>query len=499
MRAKLCLVILFLMFYMSNQTACNSERALDLAVLHASSATDVVLISIRYGEADSMVQAPEIRQALGSGRFWIKLPPDGHGSVKVDVRAFNSIGCSLGVGTAQAVLQSPVTPLSVPLQDSGRPLCPVTVERSGHPSGTVVSNPSGIDCGPTCWLYTTSAVALTALVGRYAPFESMSGCDSQQGLTCIVSDVSRPRTVQVRFGNQCATGGACREPIPSSISGDLNAIAGRSDSDIWAVGDAGVALHWDGIRWASTTVDARCKFLALTVLDSGEVWAVGATNCVYYFDRSLWRNRDLPVMPGNRLVAVSIAGGKLCVGGERLFCGDEKDLAAPWNTVAISGSQVTGVVGLARDSRGGLFAVTAAGKAYSFTGVPTPTWKEDSGSPITTDPRGLFRLTTGPDDTLWTLGGSGFFRRQSAAWSELLCDVPGKLSGILLRGLGATGSHIWAVGGQGTLAACSLPQGPLRTYPTADPSLTLYGVYVPQSGDVYAVGERGLVLRLPKP
>lgn len=499
MRAKIYLVVLFLMFHISGHTACHSELALDLTVQNANPATDVLLISIRYGEADAMVQAPELRQALGSGRFWIRLPPASLGSVKVEVRAFNSVGCSLGASTAQAVLQSPVTPLSVPLQDSGRALCPVTVERSGHPSGMVVSNPVGIDCGPTCQLYTSSPLTLTAVTGRYAPFESMSGCDSQTGQACVISDVSRPRTVQVRFGNQCATGGACRESMASPISGDLNAIAGRSDSDIWAVGDAGVALHWDGTRWTSTTVDASCKFLALTVLDGGEVWAVGATNCVYYFDRSQWRKRDLSVTPGNRLVAVAAASGKLCVGGERLFCGDEKDLVAPWNTISIAGSQVSGVVGLTRDSRGGLFAATSAGKVYSLSGVPTPTWKEDNGSPITADPRGLFRLTAGPDDTLWTLGGSGFFRRQSEAWSEFPCEVPSKLPSILLRGLVATTSNVWAVGGQGTLAACSLPAGSLRTYPTLDSSLTLYGVYVPPSGDVYAVGERGLVLRLPKP
>ena len=136
-------------------------------------------------------------------------------------------------------------------------------------------------------------------------------------------------------------------------------------------------------------------------------------------------------------------------------------------------------------------------KVYSLSGFP-PTWKEDNGSPITADPEVCFATTAGPDDTLWTLGAAASFADRRA-WSEFPCEVPSKLPSILLRGLVATTNNVWAVGGQERWRPTNLPAGSLRTYPTLDSSLTLYGVYVPPSGDVYAVGERGLVLRLPKP
>ena len=94
-------------------------------------------------------------------------------------------------------------------------------------------------------------------------------------------------------------------------------------------------------------------------------------------DRSQWRKRDLSVTPGNRLVAVAAASGKLCVGGERLFCGDERS-GRPWNTISIAGSQVSDLPE----------TVAAAGRSL-LSGVPCPPG-ETTAPPITADPEVCF-------------------------------------------------------------------------------------------------------------
>ena len=42
-----------------------------------------------------------------------------------------------------------------------------------------------------------------------------------------------------------------RIAVPTGV--DLMAIWGASDKDIWAVGEAGVVIHWDGTSWSRTT------------------------------------------------------------------------------------------------------------------------------------------------------------------------------------------------------------------------------------------------------
>ena len=216
------------------------------------------LISIRYGEADAMVQAPEFRQALGSGRFWIRLPPASLGapSRSRSVRSIPSAvrwgkhraGCSAVPGdsrlasrcrTAGALPRDGRT--QRPSQWHGR------LESSRNRLRTTLPAVHLITAYADCSDRTLRALRVDERL-RQPDWPSLRHQRRQS-----------PAHGSGSFRQPVRNGGACRESMASPISGDLNAIAGRSDSDIWAVGDAGVALHWDGTRWTSTTVDASCS------------------------------------------------------------------------------------------------------------------------------------------------------------------------------------------------------------------------------------------------
>src|SRR5260221_724681 len=76
----------------------------------------------------------------------------------------------------------------------------------------------------------------------------------------------------------------------------LNAIAGRAPDDAWAVGEGGVALHWDGRAWSPrgsagmTHLEAGRPFADAATLAAvwpraaDDVWAVGAGGRVFRFD-----------------------------------------------------------------------------------------------------------------------------------------------------------------------------------------------------------------------
>ena len=59
----------------------------------------------------------------------------------------------------------------------------------------------------------------------------------------------------------------------------LNAVWGTSASDIWAVGDAGVVLHYDGARWSRVKVAglgvARPDLYSVWSPAPGHVWIGG--------------------------------------------------------------------------------------------------------------------------------------------------------------------------------------------------------------------------------
>jgi len=80
----------------------------------------------------------------------------------------------------------------------------LTVSKSSGPlglgTGTVTSNPGGIDCGPNCSAFynMNSVVTLTATPDVLSIFNGWTGCDSASDMTCTVS-MSRARTVVASF------------------------------------------------------------------------------------------------------------------------------------------------------------------------------------------------------------------------------------------------------------------------------------------------------------
>ena len=76
----------------------------------------------------------------------------------------------------------------------------LTVNRVDLGSGTVTSNPAGIDCGSTCSVLYASGttVTLAATPGLLSGFGGWTGCDSVSGNTCTVN-MNSARSVTADF------------------------------------------------------------------------------------------------------------------------------------------------------------------------------------------------------------------------------------------------------------------------------------------------------------
>ncbi len=73
--------------------------------------------------------------------------------------------------------------------------------------------------------------------------------------------------------------------------GALHAVWGTASDDIWAVGAAGLIVHWDGETWTYTqSLDDRRRTLwALWGRATDDIWAVGAEGVVLHWDGRYWQ------------------------------------------------------------------------------------------------------------------------------------------------------------------------------------------------------------------
>ena len=70
--------------------------------------------------------------------------------------------------------------------------------------------------------------------------------------------------------------------MPDATS-SLRGLWCQRDDDVWAVGDAGRALHWGGASWVARTAPAG-DFTAVWGSPGGAVWAVGAGGVIARYD-----------------------------------------------------------------------------------------------------------------------------------------------------------------------------------------------------------------------
>ncbi|MES2639839.1 MAG: hypothetical protein V4850_10170 [Myxococcota bacterium] len=90
--------------------------------------------------------------------------------------------------------------------------------------------------------------------------------------------------------------------MSSGITSDLNAVAGVSMTDVWAVGADGIALHWDGVAWTPQPTGVDEALWAVFAPATDAVYAVGSAGTALVWDGVVWT--VLPTGVAENLYAV---------------------------------------------------------------------------------------------------------------------------------------------------------------------------------------------------
>ncbi|AKU95254.1 hypothetical protein AKJ09_01918 [Labilithrix luteola] len=277
---------------------------------------------------------------------------------------------------------------------------------------------------------------------------------------------------------------------PLDLRTRINAIHGRSPSDVWAVGARGAIVHFDGTSWTRSDAATQKSFYAIWLRDSGEaaiasllsVFTHGATDVDAGAGAPTpspggWREFDVTDAPGEAFGSTAMVSS--------IWAASSAEWA--WLTTMefpISPSVDPNINGLWR------VRVDPTTNALQVANAFTP--GVCSVSPC----RQMTSIHGASADDLWAVGVTGALVHIEDAQSDAPTITPvdsqtwAGLNGVWA----ASKSDIWAVGGNGVIRHCAgAPDAwdVVTDVPTTD---DLFAVSGTSATDVWAVGANATVL-----
>ncbi|MBI5486666.1 MAG: hypothetical protein HY905_04995 [Deltaproteobacteria bacterium] len=279
----------------------------------------------------------------------------------------------------------------------------------------------------------------------------------------------------------CNPDGFCwLNPLPQGAT-LLNAW-GSGPSDIWAVGEVGTALHWDGTRWSLFATGTRNSLEAVRGTGPADVWAVGRGGTILHWDGTNWT--DTPSGTTLDLLGVFALGPAdvWAVGGEWMSPAVGITLhwdGATWTNVSSGVRQQ--LLAVWAFSASDAWAAGMDGNVIRWDGAR---WSSAPGVGFT-----VFSLWAFGTSDLWVAGHYGAFAHwDGAAWTSSVLPA---FAGCNVERLGGTGpSDLWALA-----ESCGVGHWDGSGWTTTHTGNEALGLWLSSTTDGWIVGDRGSMYR----
>ncbi len=183
----------------------------------------------------------------------------------------------------------------------------------------------------------------------------------------------------------------------SGVATILRDVWGTDTSNVWAVGDSGVILKWNGTAWAAQTSGTTANLLRVWGTDASNVWAVGSAGTIRKWNGSTWSAQT----SGTTNILRSVHGSS----ATNVWAAGDSGTVLKWN-----GS-------------------TWAAQTFGLTNPVNAVWVVDASN-------------------VWAAGAGGLIRY----WNGTLWTTQTTNTGNAFNGLwGTSTSSLWAAGAGGTL------------------------------------------------
>lgn len=462
--------------------ACGGEdRNLVLVTVTGQDGQSDLVATATLGERSHgyTVKAP-------ADRFSIELPREARGDLQILVSAVGPDGCGQLSGRGSlAIAGVGLHELPVSLAPDPEPRCRLSVEPQGEGKGVITSQPAGIACrgdgqaGDACVATFPKSTTVTLAA---APDAASVLVDWQQP-TCPADrpcplTVSAQTTVRPLFYSKiCSPSGFCWEqPRPTGV--DLNGVLALADDNVYAVGNAGTILRFDGKGWRRlpftppAEVQSAVSLYRIFARGPGDIWISGSDGVLLH---STDGQRFTPVPTGTRAALLLLGGapdGSIYTGGtDRTLLrggpGGFQPVELPGGTFFLRDFFAQGdarwVVGddgyIAQSQGGGPFtritgqtadfiAIAGRGPDDVYIAGTNKTLHLVGGAPTEQSAVGAIRGLRLYGDVLFGVG-DGFYTWKGGAWQRR----DGVGAGYYAAVDGPDAAHLWLAGPGGTLAA----------------------------------------------
>ena len=140
----------------------------------------------------------------------------------------------------------------------------------------------------------------------------------------------------------------------------LNGIWGPPGGSLFAVGDSGLVLRYDGSAWSLSPSGTRARLAAVSGSSGTDVWAGGAGGTLLHFDGSGWSAVGSPTDADIEAVWVASTGEVFVAAGSTVF----RRTGAGWSA-AVLGGPATSLQGASASE----VTTVAGGRVYQWNGA----------------------------------------------------------------------------------------------------------------------------------
>ncbi len=469
------------------------------------------------GSLVSTLQPQVVADRLDS--FLVRLPPDKQGTLVLSVSAVDDKGCQTQQGsTAALAISGPDRYQSTVALTNPVNGCSLTVGTLGDGNGTVsvfrlgalVPAPDGCDASCLYPFTVGDRVTLTAAEGSRDYFAGWSGSCAGTG-ACVVTIGSGLKTVSASFYPRrvCSYDppnawpktrqGFCWEsPLPQG--NPLNHMWTFSSQDIWAVGNQGIVLHWNGNFWVPFNSGTSADLYGVWGTSDNDLWIAGNGTLLHYDGTNFTDSGKISgfanLQKGAFLGVAGNGTGDLWLVGkggvfQHAVLTNKKGPAATLSPMTCD-SPMTGDINAIYawpGAAGGFIAVAAGGVVYTGNGSACKVVSADPGA------HDLYGT--------WIYGGRAWVVGDGTVLSAAATPgdrvgtpwtvEQGDFQGMKLRGVWSGPGGVWVSGDGGAILRRS-DQGTFTAVDNSGEASTLRDIRGIDQDDVWAVGDGGALL-----
>lgn len=278
---------------------------------------------------------------------------------------------------------------------------------------------------------------------------------------------------------------------PVSEGSFLTDVWGPSPDNLFATGDGGIVMRYDGQKWRLTHTPVTETLNAVWGTDASHVWAVGVDGVILFFNGSSWTKQNSHTDKTLNDVWGNWDMDVYAIGHEREIVHYD---GVAWDTMAVAnGNEI--LDSLWGNSVHDIYATGLGKKLLHYNGS---SWGE-----VQTNANFALNAVwgTGPSDVFAVGGGGAAVHWDGLAWNNI--DIGESLFPNTLWGTST--SDLYAMGvasgaGQNAFHWDGFSWSPVETH-TVDGITGVFGV----GNEVVAVGQAGMILRksgaefLPEP